>query len=133
MHLGRATKLLIFQHLSVMLTVSLADVHLRAPVGITAAERQVGAELLLNLTVEVEVPLPVTTVDHTLDYSRLAAAVTEAAAAEAPLIETVAERIVDAVQALDSRIKCIEVHVSKLYPVGLPGVGRATVTHRWCR
>ncbi|MCS6917223.1 MAG: dihydroneopterin aldolase [Chitinophagales bacterium] len=116
-----------------MLTISLWDVRLLAPVGVSAEEQHLMAELSLDVEVTVQAHDEVHSLGDTLDYQRLAEVVRQAVSRPTPLLEQVCRQLIAAVSEMDERIAAITVTVRKLHPVTMKGVGSAGVRQQWRR
>jgi dihydroneopterin aldolase len=101
-----------------MFSVFVRDIDLYAYHGVSEAERSVGQRYRLDLELSIAAPIPtLDDLEETVDYGVVTAvAIHEATASKSKLMETVAQRICNAVLAVDKRIESVTVRLSKRCP-----------------
>ena len=84
--------------------------------GMHEEETTVGAPFEVSLTADFEVAAPIKNLKQTINYVEVFDCVRSHFGQAVPLLETLAQEIVDDVYRLDNRIKKIDIHITKLNP-----------------
>ena len=84
--------------------------------GMHEEETTVGAPFEVSLTADFEAGLPIRNLKQTINYVDVFDCVRSHFGQAVPLLETLAQQIVDDVYQLDKRIKNIQISITKLNP-----------------
>lgn len=101
-----------------MSCIELKDIRIYAHHGCLSEEEKIGSQYLVDLIVACDLTKASKTdaLEDTIDYVRLHAIVKEQMAVRAKLLETVGDRIINAILTTFSGISSVRVTVSKLNP-----------------
>ncbi len=97
-----------------MLSLSVRDVRLRAPLGVTPEERQTGAHIGLSVDIDYRPHAsPPYRLEDLIDYDHLRRILVEEARRPEPLLENLAHRLVERIRRTFPGIERIRVTVTK--------------------
>jgi 7,8-dihydroneopterin aldolase/epimerase/oxygenase len=112
-----------------LFSIHLKNLRFFAHHGVHQEETLLGNEFEVNITVQFEAAGKVKALEDTINYATIFTIAKQRMEIPAGLLETVAQEIADCIQAMDKRIKKIEVSIDKLY-TPIEGLnGRAGVTY----
>ena len=111
-----------------MYTIHLNKLLFRAFHGVYQEETKLGNDYEIDLIIIVESPIRFNDIDSTVNYEKIYFVVNEVMQTPTPLLETVAENIIEQLSKLDSRIFEISLSIFKLHPPINGYNGRVGVT-----
>ena len=99
-----------------MFTINLHNLIFHAFHGVYDKERILGNTFEVNATVEFDPGEPVTSLEHTINYTTIYEIIKQRMLLATPLLETLAQELTHKIYDLDNRIKTISVSVEKKNP-----------------
>jgi len=99
-----------------MMEIVLNKLRFYAYHGLYAEDTQIGSEYEVNVRVSYQPESMITSLDQTVDYTRIYDIVKKKMATPVPLLETLAMQIADEIAADSSVISRVFVHIEKLNP-----------------
>jgi 7,8-dihydroneopterin aldolase/epimerase/oxygenase len=99
-----------------MITIQLNQLRFRSFHGLYAQEKVSGNDFEVNVLIRLSGEIPISKLDQTVDYAVLYRIIENRMAIATPLLETVAQELVDQLHDHDPRIGHVSVSVKKLHP-----------------
>jgi 7,8-dihydroneopterin aldolase/epimerase/oxygenase len=97
-----------------MFTIHLHKLHFFAYHGLYEEEKQTGNNFELDVDITANVRHQVTVLDHTVDYVKIYDIIEERMKEATPLLETLAQDLVERIRAADNRISSVSITVKKM-------------------
>lgn len=98
--------------------------------GVHEEERLLGGEFTVNATVSFDAGGPVTSLEQTIDYTKIYELIKQQMGRPAALLETVAQDLAHDIQALDERVAAVDIAITKVNPPIQQFRGNITVRYK---
>ena len=99
-----------------MLSVYLHNIKFHAFHGVHEEEKVLGNDFELNVEVQIEEVGKIESIHQTVNYVTVYHEIKKRMQQPTPLLETVAQEMIELIYNLDKRIKSISIHIKKQHP-----------------
>jgi 7,8-dihydroneopterin aldolase/epimerase/oxygenase len=99
-----------------MFSIHLNNLKFFAYHGVYAEEKILGGYFEVNTVVDFKEQENITTLEQTIDYTKIFDVIKQRMAQPTALLETVAQHLADLIYAVDRRIIGIDIKITKLHP-----------------